>query len=244
MADYYEGGFSTDYNYDNQNGGGFEATQGSQKSAQRLLLTPVTVKMVHDATQPAPDGDFKYQNLDLNMVNIVGVLRKVETVPTAAVLTIDDGTGALDVRLWAGGDSGEVVSEKYIAMQNQYVQVCGRLVMFANKKSVQYADVTLITDHNKVVYHNLHVMAIYAALTGAASTSKPQALFVDQNEPMILRVLKVIKEDAETMLEGVNVQYIMQKLDLSRDVALEHCQTLCDQGTIYSGIDENSYLSV
>ena len=87
----YGGGFSTD--------GGYSNDGGSQKIQQvRSSLTPVTIKQINEAKQPVPDGEFQIHNVDLNMVSFVGIVREVQDLTSNLLITIEEGTGAVEVR--------------------------------------------------------------------------------------------------------------------------------------------------
>ena len=93
----------------------------------RQSLTPVTIKQINDATQPVPDGEFKVNNVELNMISFVGVVRNVENTNASIAVTIEDGTGSIDVRKWVDEtiSSAEEDFEKYNEMKGKYVYVGG-----------------------------------------------------------------------------------------------------------------------
>ncbi|EMG47178.1 Replication factor A protein 2, putative [Candida maltosa Xu316] len=126
----------SEFGYDNYNGGGFSNnsqggfTADNQGSSQRApagqtrqKLTPVTIKQINDATQPVPDSEFKVHNVELNLVSFVGVVRKVENNGATVLITIEDGTGTVEVRRWVDeqNTSADEESQKFEEMLNPKV---------------------------------------------------------------------------------------------------------------------------
>lgn len=62
MADFYDGEFSGGFTTEN-------APNSQSEPRTRTSLTPVTIKQINDATQPIPDGNFKVNNVELNMIS-------------------------------------------------------------------------------------------------------------------------------------------------------------------------------
>lgn len=234
-------------------GGGFSADGHDDNSSQRAnivktTLTPVTIKQINDATQPIPDGDFKVGNVELNTVSFMGVIRKVDAQASAIILTIEDGTGSIEVRKWIDDNttSSAQEAEKYENSLNSYVYVGGALKEFNSKKNIQNAYIYPITDHNEVLYHNLSAIQVHLKAQGLSS-SKSNDLFVKDDDltnsnSTTDSILKILKENSAVMQEGIPISYITQKLNISADVALKHCHELIEAGKIYTGYDDSSFL--
>lgn len=247
-GNYGEGGFSTDAQYNEYN-----ASQRTQ--ATRSTLSPVTIKQINDATQPIADGEFVVNNVTLNMVSFVGVVRKVESTTSAHNITIEDGTGSVEVRRWVDEKvtSAAQETEKYQALENKYVYVTGSLKEFNQKKNVQHAVFREITDHNEVLYHMLYAISNHLEAQGllkhSGAKSEP-GLFVAEaadNAPggeAIDKVLALVAANTASMPEGVPAKWISDNLGLSEEEVKEKCHQLSEMGKIYEGYDESSYFIV
>lgn len=248
---YEDGGFSHDAGYSEN------ADGQSQRQQTRTLLTPVTIRQINEAKQDIPDGEFLINNVSINMVSFVGVLRKVENQTSAILLTIEDGTGSVEVKKWIEEKLGTAAeqTELYQEMENQYVYVTGALKEFNQKKAIQQANVVLISDHNEVIYHMLYAISNHLESQGllnvGAVKSEGNGLFVSSdvgtgNDNLDLhdKIMSVISSQAPTMPEGVPVSWISKYLGVSSDSILEKCQFLAEQGKIYQGYDEGAYLCV
>ena len=244
----------SDFEYDNNNTGAFgnisqggfntEHAGSSQRQTTtqvRQSLTPVTIKQINDATQPVPDGEFKVNNVELNMISFVGVVRNVENTNASIAVTIEDGTGSIDVRKWVDEtiSSAEEDFEKYNEMKGKYVYVGGSLKQFNNRKTVQNASISLITDSNQIVYHHLsaiehHLKAQGITVADAASAGAGQAT----------NSTAVLKEASRTMPDGVPVDYVAEKLSITKEESQFQLLKLNDEGKAYAGYDDNSYLVI
>lgn len=248
FGNYGHGGFDMD-----SGAGGFHADGGdtsSERQQVRSSLTPVTIKQINDATQDAPDDEFKVNNVPLNMVSFIGILRKVDVSPSLIALAIEDGTGSIEVKKWidAAVSSPDADAEHYNAFLDKYVFVGASVKEFNGRKNLQNATVYPITDHNQLLYHNLSAIGHHLKSQGAtfkASAPADNKLFVlGDSEPLSLstRILDVLKEVSSSMQEGVPLTYITQRLNITDEVGQKHCQTLLDEGKIYNGYDDTSYM--
>ncbi|CCE80483.1 Piso0_003600 [Millerozyma farinosa CBS 7064] len=254
MADYGglygDGGFNQDIG--NSEYGG--ENNGSQKQQLRSSLTPVTIKQITEATQPIPDGEFQVNNVDLNLVSFVGVVRNVNDITSAVLITIEDGTGSIEVRRWIDESTNASESEAQKYELNKYVYVTGALKEFNGKKNLQHATIRGITDHNEVVYHHLNAIAHHLKSQGLSTrpgtSGGDNGLFVKDSNGMDLpgslqdRIFSVIRDNTSSMQEGVPVPFISSKLNTTDDVVMELCSELINEGKIYSGYDDSAYLAV
>ena len=57
------------------------------------------------------------------MISFVGVVRKVDNNNATIVITIEDGTGSIEVRVWISEQitTAEQETQKYEALLNRYV---------------------------------------------------------------------------------------------------------------------------
>lgn len=249
---YGDGGFSHDAGY-SENG---EA--GSQRQQTRTSLTPVTIRQINEATQKTPDGEFSVNNVSLNMISITGILRKVENQTSAVSLTIEDGTGSIEVKRWVDDTitTAAEETEMFQAWENTYVSVTGALKEFNQKKGIQQSKIFPVTDHNQLIYHILYALSNHLEAQGllnvGAFKSEGNGLFVggDNEGTGSLRldiqdkIMGIITSNSLSMPEGVPVSWISGSLGIAADVIQEKCQYLAEQGKIYQGYDEGAYLCV
>ncbi|SCU96235.1 LAME_0F15456g1_1 [Lachancea meyersii CBS 8951] len=167
-------------------GGGFENSQGNSRpntgsgGGSQSTLMPVTIKQVLESKQMVQDGPFVIQNLELHHVVFVGVVRNVVDKTSNITLTVEDGTGQIDVRQWTAdptdiananeqngkqeGSYSSQISQMY--QVGTYVKVFGALREFSGKKNVQYAVVKPIESFNDVIAHHLSAMKCHAIANG------------------------------------------------------------------------------
>ncbi|CAI5758106.1 unnamed protein product [Candida verbasci] len=254
-----DGGFDVSQN----TGGGFNndhstGGNGSQRNQLRQSLTPVTIKQINDSTQLNPDGEFKIHNVELNMISFIGIIRKVTTHQSAIIMTIEDGTGSIEVRKWIAENDSSISlteeEEKFSSFVNEkYIFVGGSLRQFNNKKTIQNAIFYPIEDSNQIIYHHLSAIENHLRCQGIpknTTTKTENKLFVDNVNPnkssgsTIDKVLQVLKDNSSTMSEGVQLEYVVQKLNISREDAKNYCDELIESGKIYTGFDDNTYIAI
>lgn len=250
MSDFAQYGGYGDGGFDQGETSFSNDQQSSQRQTLRTSLTPVTIKQIIDSTQPVPDAEFQIHGVNLNMVSFAGVLRKVENNTSAVVLTVEDGTGSLDIRKWIDENTtspGEE-AEKYEALKDKYVMVTGALKEFNQKKNIQNSTVVEVTDHNELIYHNLSAINVHIKSQGI--TKPKNDLFVSDepssnaNLSISDKVFQVISENTPQMPEGVPIQLIAQKLSISDGQASSICFNLVEGGKIYSAYDDQAFLSI
>ncbi|SGZ47240.1 CIC11C00000001906 [Sungouiella intermedia] len=246
-GNYGEGGFNQDAQYSEYN--------NSQRQQTRSTLSPVTIKQIHDSKQPVPDGEFEVNNVSLNMVSFVGVIRKVENFTSGVTVTIEDGTGSVDVKIWVKENLSTPAeeSEKYLALESKYVYVTGALKEMQLKKAIQHATIREVADYNEVLYHMLYAIENHLEAQGLLKGGPKQenGLFVSENGGGLSakldvtdQIMNVISSNTASMPEGVPVGWISDQLGILVDVVKEKCNQLSELGRVYQGYDEGSYCSV
>lgn len=246
-GNYGDGGFNAEANYSEEN--------GSQRQQTRSSLSPVTIKQIHDASPPVPDGEFMVNNVALNIVSFVGVVRKVENNTSAVTITVEDGTGSVDVRKWADEKIATAAEEgeRFLALENKYVYVTGALKELQLKKSIQHATIREVSDYNEVLYHMLYAIENHLEAQGLMKPAiKPeQGLFVDPNDASSSRpvdisdkVLEIISSNTPSMPDGVPVAMIADQVGLPVERIKQICLGLSEAGNVYQGYDENAYMSI
>ncbi|EDO14330.1 hypothetical protein Kpol_167p3 [Vanderwaltozyma polyspora DSM 70294] len=262
-------------------GGGFEnsdsrggSAEGSGNSLRISTLTPVTVKQILESKQLIQDGPFISYNQELHSISFVGVVRNITDHTSNIFLTIEDGTGQIEVRKWSedasdiatsqeNADSGS--SDSQIAKQYKigtYVKVYGALKEFGGKKNVQYAVIKNVTSFNEIIAHHLEVIKCHAIANGKlqdasrvdeqASNNNDQSLFVKESETgsstnPLDRILAFCKEQCsgkDANTFAVPIPLISQSLNIDENTVRECCNTLTEQGFIYPTFDDNNFFAL
>ncbi|SMN22447.1 similar to Saccharomyces cerevisiae YNL312W RFA2 Subunit of heterotrimeric Replication Protein A (RPA) [Maudiozyma saulgeensis] len=200
--------------YSSVTGGGFESTESrptttdSGSGNRSTTLTPVTIKQILNSTQEIQDGPFVSHGQELHHVSFVGVIRNITDHTSNIFVTIEDGTGQIEVRKWSDDandmttsqEDSEQTESSQIAQQYQigtYVKVYGALKEFGGKKNIQYAVIKNIESFNDVLSHHLDAIKWHAVATGKVpdpsttgdsqsvggngSATSGQSLFVTEN---------------------------------------------------------------
>ena len=166
-------------------GGGFDQGGDSRPSTgesaggnRTSTLTPVTIKQINNSTQAIQDGPFVSHGQELHHVVFVGVVRNITDHTANIFVTLEDGTGQIEVRKWSEdsndlsssqGDNAPAAGSSQIAQQFQigsYVKVYGALKEFGGKKNIQYAVIKNIESFNDVLAHHLDAIKWHAVATG------------------------------------------------------------------------------
>lgn len=217
-------------------------------------MTPVTIKQINESTQLVPDGEFNIHNVELNTVSFVGVIRNVVDNTSSLNITIEDGTGSIDIRKWNDDSGLEDSSSATEYVLGSYVYVTGSLKEFNGKKNLQYATVTPIKDHNEVIYHHLSAISVHLQAQGLTANDpltkmNNNNLFVsetanDSPKSNVDKIYEFIHEQTPSMPEGVPIQLIAQTLGIMVEDVQLHTAKLTEDGRIYHGYDDNGFLAV
>lgn len=256
------GGFS---NGDNNYGGGSQgSTEKKRRNYDEQTLIPVTLSMVHGARQDSSGGDNTLALEDgrpLHSIKLIAAVRECNVQSTNIMYTLEDGTGALDVKQWADDNDGEAVGEmkRKTAQANIYVKVIGQVSEYNGKIQVVANSVTPLSTGNELTHHMLEV--IYSAEKYKQADSIVSAPIVqsggmafnnyNNNKPKVEndgnsstkeRVLAYLKHnDSEA---GAPIENCIAEMS---DVAEADIRTavedLSENGQIYSTINE-SYFKV
>ncbi|KAJ2732712.1 Replication factor A protein 2 [Coemansia sp. BCRC 34962] len=160
-------------NDDNKTRGGY----------RNQTLRPVTIKQLVQVSPPPANGPVFIDGCEVKNISFVGVVRSVLQQSINVIYSVEDGTGKIDVRVWAGGnDQGGDMGDDGLGGSNQmvdpnitvgkYVCVYGELRFFNGKRNVSSHKVRLVTDHNEIAYRGME--AIYVHLN--ATRGPPPAL--------------------------------------------------------------------
>jgi len=257
------GGFS---NNDNNYGGGSQGSPSKQRrNYDEQTLIPVTIAMAVKARPDSSGGNDILTLVDgrpLHQVKLIGAVRSADVQSTNIMYTIEDGTGALNIKQWADDNDGEAIGEmkRQNAREGIYVKVIGQISDYDGKKQVVASSVQALSSGNELTHHLLDVM--YSAEKYKQADSIVSAPIVQNNgmafgnnsmQPKIEgggdggssireRVLHFLREnDSET---GASIDVCIQQLsDIAESDIRQAAEHLSEEGQIYSTINE-SYFKV
>lgn len=213
-------------------------------------------------------------DMELHHVCFVGVIRNITDEAANIRVTVEDGTGQINVKRWSQ-DAGDIAASQDEELKKQYVsnlaqqyqigtyvKVFGALKEFTGEKRIQFALVKNIESFNEVIAHHLDVIKCYATATGQFTGSKVAgteqhdttgpSLFVkdtdsnDQGNPL-QRVLAFCREQCEEKDANnfaVPIPLIMQTLNLDESTVVDCCTTLTEQGFIYPTINDRNFFAL
>jgi len=168
----YGGGFvpnSQDMAMDGATGAGGE--KKGKSAADKQTLIPVTVSSFKRGST-GDDESIQIDGRDISQVTIVGKIEKIQDQSTYVNYTVDDGTGAIDVRQWLDSDESEYLrSERAKLQSGRYARVVGYPRKFNNERSLVAMHIAPVTDFNEITFHGLEVIAVHLE----ASKSNPGA---------------------------------------------------------------------
>lgn len=244
-------------------GGGFNSQDNSnggrpQRQNYTQTITPVTIRTVQGATQPTQDGPYEAFGMPLYYVSFIGIVREIDTSNSSSTIyKLEDGTDAITVRQW----NNDGVDEPPFKT-GEYVVVCATIREFNNKKQLQTQSIRKITDFNEVPYHFLSAVKAYVEHKNQKDGGESSgSLFVGGNQqqqqqqqqagnnnsanlPFTEKLYNFIKENSNSMVEGVPTQLMAQEFNMTVDKINDHLATLVDDGRIFATDDESLYLCV
>lgn len=146
---------------------GLSQTQSPSAARKRdeQTLIPVSIKQVMGAE--TRDSKFKIDSKDINQITVVGQILTVEQQPTYINYLLDDGSGKINVRLYADSDAAAPLPE------GTYVRVLGNLGSLGSNMSIVGFQVLPVTDFNEITFHALEVIHTHLRNTNAPSSTPP-----------------------------------------------------------------------
>jgi len=150
--------------YENSGGGNFASpgNAGSQgdgkfrKATDEQTLIPVTIKMLLAA---AKSNNTLQDGREPHQVKIVAAVREVTKGSTSYNYTVEDGTGAIEVKEWIeDGNITMTQMREDAAMEHQYIRIVGKLGEYDNKPQVVAHSVRKVTTGNELTHHFLEVV--------------------------------------------------------------------------------------
>lgn len=252
-------------------GGGFggatqdSAEKKSRRSYDEQTLIPVTISMAFKARGDSSGGDESLTLADgrpLHSVKIVGAVRNVDAQSTNVMYTIEDGTGAIDVKQWYDdNDSNEVTEMRKAAIkEGNYITVIGQIKEYDGNKQLIANSVRSLVSGNELTHHLLEVMCSAEKFKRADSIVVPPVMQMhknnmgfnsgsvmgggvgvdgDFNKNRVLEILQRYNNESE---EGVSIDRCVQELpDMSESEIRAAAELLSEEGQVYSTINENSF---
>lgn len=235
----YDGGFT------------FDSQGGSQKPANSGSVIPVTLKQLNDAFNNSPPaGALQIDGVPSQHVALCGKIILLESKPSFFMLTVDDGTGSTDVRLFRKGTEDDENSELTVK-EGDYISCVAALKSFNNKWMVNSSGVAAVTDFNHVIFHQMQSLQTHLKATGAKpsggadgikSESKSGAdLFVADNSNDAL--FEIVRELTVMCPDGVPTEQIASVAKMSVDESRDKLQELITEGRVMECMD-NHYMCI
>lgn len=143
----------------------------------------MTIKQLAEVQSTGTDDPIYVDGEEIKNVTFVGVVRNINQQPIHTLYSIEDGTGLIEVRVWAedsnrdGGamdyEGADGENSNQLGNQgpysdittNKYVRVYGELKFYNNKRNVTAHKIRLVTDHNEVTYHGLEAAYVHMTKT-------------------------------------------------------------------------------
>ncbi|KAI8888455.1 replication protein A, subunit RPA32 [Backusella circina FSU 941] len=241
-------------------GGGYINTYSSDTTSQagsvrkplgEQSLRPLTIKQIKSATMPQ-EGVFRVDNADVTQITFIGVIRNANELQTNITYTIEDGTGAVEVRKWReNNESLEDTDNRSSLMNDTYVRVYGRLNNFNDHLTVVAYAIKPITDYNEITYHFLDAIKTHLTLLKTNSNlyvnNGPKSSVVPStggNRGINDDVSDAIKSFSY-LEEGASIDQIVFKLKgmYSEGQIKQSIEYLSNEGHCYQTFDENHFKS-
>jgi replication factor A2 len=256
------GGFSSNDN----NFGGSQGSpdKRSRRNYDEQTLIPVTIAMAFKARPDSSGGNdvlLLEDGRTLHSVKIIGAVRSADVQSTNIMYTIEDGTGALNVKQWADDNDVEAIGEmkRQNAKEGIYVKVIGQISDYDGKKQLVANSVQPLSSGDELTHHLLEVMycaekfkqadSIVAApimqnnngmAFGSSNSMQAKMEGGDDKNSIKERVLQFLREnDSET---GASIDVCIQQLnDIAEADIRQAADHLSEEGQIYSTINESFF---
>jgi len=156
-------------------GGGFMdtsaqfGTPGQEKKARRSQnLVPITIKQI----QQSAEDTITVADMEVHMVQIVGLIRSVDVTSTKITYTISDSTGTIDTVQWLESDNEDDDGSRAALMENTYCRLAGSVRSHQGKRNLMVFKISPVTDLNLITTHILQVMHTQLKLENIAKMQK------------------------------------------------------------------------
>ncbi|KAL7318710.1 Replication factor A protein 2 [Mucor circinelloides] len=235
-----------DNSYDSSNtnaGSGY-----TKKPLGEQTMRPLTIKQIKGATSPQ-EGTFKVDNSNITQITFIGVIRNIQELATNYVYTVEDGTGAIDVRKWVEqNETPDDADARRGLLVDTYVRVNGRLNSFSNRISIVAHSMRPITNFNEITFHyldaiNTHLMFSKpgSSLLGATNNDHMQ---IDATTSLIEKVSQAIKSYDDSA-EGASIKSLVERfggLHTESEIR-DSVEFLLNDGQCYATTDSDHWKS-
>ncbi|KAL9537552.1 hypothetical protein MBANPS3_011672 [Mucor bainieri] len=160
-----------------------EDAKGKKVLALNRSCIPLTIGLIKKHVQPV-DERFMLRGTELTdasaiqTVCIIGAIRDILVQESSVSYTIEDGTGAIDIRQWKDAPFTETNEERVCANTAEvyprdiYIKVYGRIQSYSDRIFFVSFKTTPIKDFNEITFHYLDSIHAYLQLT-AIKKNKP-----------------------------------------------------------------------
>ena len=199
----------------------------------------------------------------------MGQIRNISTQSTNVTYKLDDGTGAIEVKVWIDSDpsddgddgfggAGGGGKPKQKLEEGQWARVWGRLRHFANKRHVGAHVIRPIQDKNEIAYHLLEATYVHLYFTRGPPESKTSATDATSNNNMQLdgathdgrtmpnlslaakRVYQCLQNSPQSN-EGLHMQHIAAQIGMDVGEVYKGGDELLNHSLIFTTVDDNTW---
>lgn len=229
-------------------------TPGGSNRAEQALR-PVTIKQLLDAEASNTDSSIVIQDVDVTNVSFCGVVRAINRNPTNVLLSVEDGTGSIEVRKWTDSSDGEsegLEAETGIQIHD-WVRVIGSPKIFNSKKHVAGLRLEKIEDFNEINYRLLDAVRVTLIHDhGSEGTgnkmnidqpmsnishgkiAQPTNLNRNAKQNKIMQYLATLNPPDE----GINIHQIARECGLNLSDVADETSKLIAEGELYTTVDD------
>eukprot|EP00794_Sanderia_malayensis_P004687 gene4687-5302_t len=177
------GGFMTEESQTNLDSSLSEVKQRKDK-VQSLI--PCTVAMLYQAKFDKVTDVFKFDDIELHQVSIVGVIREVQESSTNLLFKVDDMTAdSIIVRRWMDPeDSGKESKKRSQCREDAFVRVYGHVKSFQDTPCLIAFSILPVSDPNEISYHMIDVVHSFLAIKKGPSIRPPAGNASEERSPM------------------------------------------------------------
>ena len=169
---------------------------------------------------------------------------------------MDDGTGAIEVKVWNDRDNNDESVKQQNITENSYVRVWGRLHSMGNKRYVGAHIIRTIADFNEINYHLLEATVVHLyftrgppldakAVNDQRDVQMNNSGFGGDGLPAGLSAtaMKVYRclETTPQSNEGLHQQDIASRLGMDVNEVIRGGAELVERSLIYDTVDDSTW---
>ncbi|KAG9031609.1 replication factor A protein 2 [Tulasnella sp. UAMH 9824] len=164
-------------------GGGFvSGSQGSPGGSpggsrtRHTSLRPVVCRQILTATK-AGENETIIDGVECTQLTFVGQIHNVNQQATNLVMTLDDGTGQVEIRQWLdGGMDLDQLMDKQGIQENEWIRVLGTVKYFGGKRTFNAMVIRPVKDPHEIYFAMLEALQVHMFYTRGAPTGASQGL--------------------------------------------------------------------